>query len=127
MKPKEVVDMIEKVGGKVNEMTLLPDGHGFATASFPLPKDHWIYDEKNVPPMPFRMWKADPRRKGWEERVRSAARYAVRASTMNGKEMDFDPDAMLQNLIVGMFGYHTPDGLSGEKWGNPDPVPPVFE
>ncbi len=31
-------------------------------------------------------------------------------ATMKGKEQDFDPDALIQNLIVGMLGYHTPTG-----------------
>ena len=43
--------------------------------------------------------------------LRAAGRYACRASTMNGKEMDFDPDAMLQNLVVGLLGEWTDDGL----------------
>jgi hypothetical protein len=46
--------------------------------------------------------------------IRDAARYAIRASTMNGKETNFDPDALVQNLIVGFLGYWTQDGLPGE-------------
>lgn len=26
-----------------NQVTVLPDGSAFATASWPLPKDHWLY------------------------------------------------------------------------------------
>jgi hypothetical protein len=37
--------------------------------------------------------------------IRAAGKYAVRCATMNGKEMDFDPDALLQNLVVGFLGY----------------------
>ncbi len=96
----------------------LPDGSGFFTASMPLPKDHWLTAEGfNEPPMPFRIGQADAPVLGrdrtmWKECITAAARYAVRASTMNGKEEDFDPDAMVQNMVVGMIGYFTPDGLS---------------
>ncbi len=39
-----------------NQVTVLPDGSAFATASWPLPKTHWLYAEgHNVPPMPLRM------------------------------------------------------------------------
>lgn len=32
---------------------------------------------------------------------------------MNGSEMDFDPDALLDNLVVGFLGYWTRDGFTG--------------
>ena len=52
--------------------------------------------------------------------IRLAGKYAVRCATMNGKEMDFDPDALLQNLVVGFLGYFTEDGLDHEDdWANP--------
>jgi hypothetical protein len=38
---------------------------------------------------------------------------------MNGKDADFDPDALIQCLIVGFLGYYTPDGLSSDEWANP--------
>lgn len=125
--PKEVQEMVESAGGKVDSMTVLPDGHGFATASFPLPKDHWIYkdDGYEPPPMPLRMGTDHPKRVEMQKKIAAAARYAVRAATMRGQEMDFDPDALVQCMIVGLLGYHTPDALSGqEDWLNPDPAPP---
>lgn len=113
------------------DMPILPDGSSFFIGSLPLPKDHWIYEAdadgfNKPPPMPFRMGADDPRRQVFSDGVRAAARYAIQASTMRGKEADFDPDAMVMNFVVGMLGYHTADGLSGEKWGDPDPVPPLF-
>ena len=33
-------------GFTMSEPTILPDGSGFGTMSFPLPKDHWIYKER---------------------------------------------------------------------------------
>ncbi len=91
-------------------MTRLPDGSGFFIASFPLPKDHWLFAEgENVPPAPMRIGVGEARTRLAMD-IRAAARHAVRASTMNGKEMDFDPDAMVQNMIVGLLGYWTEDG-----------------
>lgn len=128
--PKNVTDLIEGAGGRIESMTLLPDGHGVATASFPLPKEHWLYADDgsfDAPPMPMRMGTNDPRRQQFNEWVRQAAMYAVRAATMKGKESDFDPDALVQNMVVGLLGYHTPDGVCGmDAWANPSPIPEPF-
>lgn len=141
MNPLDILDEIAKArNGKINEVGILPDGSGFATTSFPLKKTHWIYNKEEYledPPMPFRMGAGDrvsfgferskdPKdpndsgivhgitmtREGFSNLIREAGKYAVKASTMCGKDMDFDPDAMLQNLVVGMLGYWTDDGLS---------------
>lgn len=110
-------DLVKKlaadVGGKIEEMQRLPDGSGFAVMSMPLPKNHWLYVDTGFepPPMTHRLGTAHPDRKVWEAKIRAAAQFAVRAATMKGKEMDFDPDAIVQNMIVGMLGYYTPDGL----------------
>lgn len=109
----------------------LPDGSGFDTLSLPLPEEHWIYQHgtdgfQEPPPMPFRMGTADPRRQQFNEMVSAAARYAIKASTMHGEASDFDPDAMVQNFVVGMLGYHTPDGLGSDAWQNPRPLPEPY-
>lgn len=97
---------------KFSDPIRLPDGSGVMLGSLPLPKDHWLYAEgHNEPPMPMRVGVSAARQK-LEEQIEAATRYAVRASTMNGREMDFDPDAMVQNMIVGLLGYCTEDGLS---------------
>ena len=135
-------------GAKIDECAALPDGSGFATMSFPLPEDHWIYgkDDKihpvhgfrlNPPPMVFRMGENDhavvarfpndgfpPRhdrltRNEFAEKIRACGKYAVRSATMDGKEDDFDPDALLQNLVVAFLGYWTENGLSEVDWANP--------
>ena len=124
--------------------------HAFGTMSMPLPKTHWIYDKGpdnfNVPPMVFRMPANESvlmlRKLGgaltrhpasevvpghsWltkqelSQAIREAGKYAVRCATMNGAEEDFDPDALLQNLVVGFLGYFTEDGFSKEDaWANP--------
>lgn len=131
MDPKAVQEMIEQVGGNVTSGAILPDGHAFMTASFPLPKNHWIYENDEgfclPPPMPFRMGTDDPRRKEWAEKIMEAAKYAVRASTMNGKDEDFDPDALIRNMVTGMLGYNTSSALSTEDWGNPKPIPEPYK
>jgi hypothetical protein len=121
-----VNEIANAVGGKIESAGVLPDGSGFATVSIPLPKNHWLYEDKgfNVPPMPFRMGTADaPRmnmtREMWADALREAGKYAYRCATMNGKEQDLDPDALLQNLVVGFLGYWTPNGLSSDEWANP--------
>lgn len=96
-----------------DKITVLPDGSAFGVFSFPLPKDHWLTKEgDDKPPMPFLIGTNDPKRADLVEKIWAAGRYAVRATTMNGKEKDFDPDALIQNLVVGMVGYYTEDGLS---------------
>jgi hypothetical protein len=97
-------------------MALLPDGSGFAVASLPMPKDHWLYNAdgsaySGEPPAPMRMGEG-PERDVMAAKLREAGRYAVRAATMCGHYDDFDPDALVQNLVVGMLGYWTKDGFS---------------
>ena len=106
----------------------LPEGSGAAVVSFPLPDNHWLTAEhENVPPMPFRMGTDDPRRTEWKNAIRDAGKYAVRCATMNGADNDFDPDALVQNLVVGMIGYFTPDGFSSDAWANPEqPTPAIL-
>lgn len=125
-----VKEIAKTVGGEIKEMGRLPDGSGFAVMSMPLPADHWLTREGyNVPPMPFRMGSRNRLplrtvfldRQEMSDRIRAAGKYAIRAATMNGKDMDFDPDAMIQNLLVGMLGYWTADGLSSEESQNPKP------
>lgn len=128
----EVQKMIELQGGQVKEFgPVLPDGSSFAVASFPLPKDHWLTQQgNNIPPRPFRMGISEKAiinmrmqdacleltRSDFADKIREAGRYAIRASTLNGVDMDFDPDAMLQNLVVAFLGEWTENGLSGENW-----------
>jgi hypothetical protein len=110
-------------------VTVLPDGSAFAVVSFPLPKTHWIYQKgadgfSTPPPMPFRVGvnqsvAVSLTREEFAQRIWDAAKYAIKGATMHGAETDFDPDALCQNLVVGMLGYWTADGLSGDAWANP--------
>lgn len=114
----------------------LPDGSGFMTASLPLPASHWLYRKRgNVPPMGLRTGTHQTvavlttdsggtrvlKRSEAEALIKRAARFAARASTMNGTMEDWDPDALVQNMVIGLLGYQTPDGLSPEAWANPGP------
>jgi hypothetical protein len=101
------------VGGKIEEVAKFPDGTGAAIMTMPLPADHWLtaYGD-NEPPMLLRSGTDSPTRLLLVEAARQAAKYAVRASTDNGRIIDFDPDAMVQNFVIGLVGYFTPDGKS---------------
>jgi hypothetical protein len=89
-----------------NQITILPDGSAFGVMSFPLPKDHWLYaayeyqegkDEPLELPNPI-LTHAN------RESVVAAIRYAIRGATMRGQEMDFDPDALVQNAVYALCG-----------------------
>jgi hypothetical protein len=76
--------------------------------------------------MPMRVGTDDPRRQAMRAAVWAAVKYGYRASTANGT-MDMDPDALCQNIVVGLLGYNTGDGLSSlDDWANPSPVPTPF-
>jgi hypothetical protein len=107
----EVQNIIKEAGGIVDPASLmqLPDGSGCFTASFPLPRDHWLYEPTGEPPAPWRVGEGE-RRSDLAGHITQAARYAIKASTMSGLDDDFDPDALVQNMLVGMLGYWTHDG-----------------
>lgn len=123
--PEMVTELADMLEAKIGATGALPDGSGFATLSMELPKDHWLYESNDAPPMPWRIGDGKERML-LAEGIRAAARYAIRGATMSGKEEDFDPDAMVQNFIVGMLGYWTEDGLSGDRESNPKVTPPLF-
>ena len=90
-----------------NQVTVLPDGSAFATASWPLPKDHWLYaprgewdsarDEYAECPTPILT-------NAQRQAVTAAARYAIRGATIRGQDEDFDPDALVLNLCYALCG-----------------------
>lgn len=87
---------------------ILPDGSGFAVASLPLPFDHWLYAPKCETWDSERDTSADTPHPilthEQEDAVVAAVRYAVRGATMCGKEMDFDPDALVLNAVYALCG-----------------------
>lgn len=106
-------------GMELSEPTILPDGSGFGILSLPLPKGHWLYAEREYEegaldpkdlPAPILTHELD-------DQVIAAARYAVRAATNCGKEDDFDPDALVRNMVIALCGFY----------GTAAPTPPVSE
>ena len=86
--------------------TLLPDGSAFSVANYPLPKTHWLYA-----PREYEDGADEPKElsapiltHAQRDSVIAAIRYAVRGATMCGKEMDFDPDALVQNAVYALCG-----------------------
>lgn len=89
----------------MTDVTRLPDGSGVLTASFPLPKDHWLYGPHEFE-SPWTLKGGLPAdRREAANAIWNAAKWAIQGATMNGKAMDFDPDALCQNLVVGLLGY----------------------
>ena len=106
-------------GFTMSEPTILPDGSGFGTMSFPLPKDHWLYAEREYEegaPEPKDL-PAPILTHALRQQVIDAIRYAVRSATNCGKEDDFDPDALVQNAVYALCGHY----------GSTAPTPPSTE
>ena len=106
-------------GMELSEPTILPDGSGFGILNLPLPKDHWLYAERE-----YEEGALEPKdlpapilTHALRQQVIDAIRYAVRASTNCGKEDDFDPDAMVQNAVYALCG----------PYGAAAPTPPSTE
>ena len=106
-------------GMKLSDPTILPDGSGFGILSLPLPKDHWLYAERE-----YEEGAIEPKdlpepilTHTLRQQVINAIRYAVRSATNCGKEDDFDPDALVQNAVYALCG----------PYGAAAPTPPVSE
>lgn len=89
-------------------MNKLPDGSAFFVASYPLPKDHWLTAPQCAEWDSERDTTADTphpilHQAHWPA-VIAAMRYAIRGATMNGKEKDFDPDALALNAAYALCG-----------------------
>lgn len=96
----------------------LPDGSAFFTASLPLPKDHWIFQPRCQEWDDARDDYADKPQPilSHEQRAQviAAIRYAVRGATDCGADMDFDPDALVQNAVVALCGPYPVTAIA--KW-----------
>ena len=106
-------------GMELSAPTILLDGSGFGILSLPLPKDHWLYAEREyeedaVEPKDL---PAPILTHALRQQVIDALRYAVRSATNCGKETDFDPDALVQNAVYALCG----------PYGAAVPTPPVSE
>lgn len=99
-------DALRGGSGGGSHTVVLPDGSAFGVVSFPLSKDHWLYadrayedgaDQPKELPAPIL-------NHGSRETVVAAGRYAVRGATNCGKGPDFDPDALVQNIVYALCG-----------------------
>jgi hypothetical protein len=97
--------------------------------SVPLPEDHWLYvtDADGFTPRAHYPMRAGSGSKARDYLSRIIAehggQYGVKAATSNGRENDFDPDALVRNIEIGLFGVFTSDGLNGMGDGHLfDPV-----
>lgn len=131
----ELIDMLEQAivefkrtqaspasapeGMELSAPTILPDGSGFGILSLPLPKDHWLYSERE-----YEEGAIEPKdipapvlTHALRQQVIDAIRYAVRSATNCGKEDDFDPDALVQNAVYALCG----------PYGAAAPTPPSTE
>lgn len=82
----------------------LPDGSGVMTASWPLPKDHWIYHREEGEPGPLVPNLKHLSDHGARQDARRLLKLAICRVTKDGSQMDFDPDAMVQECIRLLFG-----------------------
>ena len=109
----EMRDIITSSGGTVQNVTKLTDQDGMFVASWPLPKDHWLYTESdNEPPMGMLMGTNDPQRAELQKHVVAAVRYAYKVNTRNGTDLDLDPDSLVNDVVIGLMGWYTPDGTN---------------
>jgi len=86
--------------------TILPDGSAFSVLTLPLPNDHWLYAPREYREGEYEPIELPKPLLTHEQRdqVVAAVRYAVRGATMCGKELDFDPDALVQNAVYALCG-----------------------
>jgi len=78
-----------------------------AIFSYPLPKQHWLYAEREYREgelEPTELPKPILNRRADGEAIIAAVRYAIRGATNCGKEIDFDPDALVLNVLYALCG-----------------------
>lgn len=121
----------------VDGVVTLPDNRGYHVLAKPVPSGHWLtyaVSEKLVPPMPFRLglYAADDRRV-LADAIKQAGRYAIVRTLAEGNNpveqtsMEFDPDTLLDYLVVGLLGYATDTGLSADDRINPAGATPLVQ
>ncbi len=92
--------VVEKAQAEVPE-SLMPIGAG-------LPPSHWIYaavEPVAADATPGAVDEIDEEVRGkFVDDLRTAARNAIRKSTSFGKDMDFDPDALIIELVSELCG-----------------------
>ncbi len=87
----------------------LDDGSGFMLANLPLPKDHWIYEKREYKEHvegTLGYLVTQETYQDLKQKVQTAVKLAIQGATMSGKDMDFDPDALVQNAVVELLGHN---------------------
>jgi hypothetical protein len=74
---------------------VLPDDSSFFTMSLPLPEDHWLYGPRGSSDIGVTLHRGA---------VRDAVRLALKRVTQDGKDMDFDPDALVLEVQLLLCG-----------------------
>ena len=70
-----------------------------------LADDHWLTQPgDNVPPAPVLKATSDKKRAELVTAIREAGMFALRTVSENGRTATFDPDALLQNLVLALVG-----------------------
>lgn len=82
----------------MSKMYKLPDGSGCFVGNFPLPKTHWIYSKGDGIEYSPVCTRADA------SVIRAMLKQAIRGATDYGRDMDFDPDALVNNAILLLCG-----------------------
>lgn len=96
-------EMIRMITDQLNR---LPDGSGFFTGKMQLSKSHWLFNEKlygEEGPAHKIVFNDDRLRKEVEKRVTFAVKYSLQICTDYGRDMDFDPDAVVQAVLNVLF------------------------
>ena len=87
---------------------ILPDGSAFFTASLPPPAGHWLTapdcDEWDVERDTRADTPAPLLTHASRDAVIAAMRWAIRGATIRGYDMEFDPDALVQNAVYALCG-----------------------
>lgn len=83
--------------------------HACMTASFPLPKDHWIYAEPVEPEVVLEL------PENIQSKVLDALRYTIQVCTSLGKDMDFDPDAVCMTMRHTLFQRNEVSAVADES------------
>lgn len=124
---KQVIDLYDSPEQPAQQepVTILPDGSAFAVMSYPLPKEHWLYAERQ-----YEEGAEEPLELGkpilthaLRDAVVAAVRYAIRGATNCGKESDFDPDALVQNAVYALCGpFTSPPASKPCEWQREDDI-----
>jgi len=110
--PEVVTGVVDDVPDIVGP---LPDESGMMIGELDLPEDHWLFDEPGSPPMGSKLGTDSAVYHERTSKLIAAGKYAIRASILDTSEVGFDPDAFIQNLVVGLHGYATPSGDKGDE------------